>query len=127
MTAENTDPFYAWLDHEEIRDLVHRANDLQPGERIVLLKGLVPKLLDDLGPSEFHEVLGELQAKAERFHEARTHPGAKNEEKQAPGEALGGPTPEGHIHLEGHRDTLRPGGRDAERLREREVWQERER
>lgn len=50
--------FYAWLDHEKIGELVHRPNEFAEGERIVLLKGLVP------GPGGFEELLGELHEKA---------------------------------------------------------------
>lgn len=125
MSVQNPDPFYAWLDHAQIRELVHRANELQPGERIVLLKGLVPGLIEALGRTGFDELLAELAGKAERFEESRSHPGTPNARKQAPGEALGGPTPEGHVHLGDTRDTQRPGGRDAEREREREAWRER--
>lgn len=41
MNEAHQDPFYEWIDHEEIREMVHRANDLEPGERLVLLKGHV--------------------------------------------------------------------------------------
>jgi hypothetical protein len=60
----------------------------------------------------------ELGREAQRFEEARPHPGRTNEEKRTPGETLGGPTPEGHFHLEDYRDPDRPGGRVAERVRE---------
>jgi hypothetical protein len=42
-------PFYEWLDHAAIRGLLHQAVALPVGERLILLKGLVPSLVDDLG------------------------------------------------------------------------------
>jgi hypothetical protein len=126
-TESNRDPFYEWLDHEEIRELVNQANDLEPGERLVLLKGLVPGLVDALGPAGFDEFLDELRTKGRRYEEARTHPGEGSAQRRAPGEVIGGPTPEGHVHTREHRDVNRPGGREAERARERELWDERAR
>lgn len=70
MNEQSRDPFYQWLDHAEIRDLVHRANDLAPGERLVLIQGLVPRLVEDLGRAGFDEFLRELRTKAVRFEEA---------------------------------------------------------
>lgn len=127
MMQNSRDPFYEWLDHEGIRELVHQANDLKPGERLVLMKGLVPGLVDALGPSGFDEFLDELRTKGDRYQEARTHPGEGSEERRTPGEALGGPTPEGHVHLDEARDVNRSGGPVAERARETDVWDERTR
>lgn len=125
MTKEQRDPFYEWLDHDELRELVNRANELDVGERLVLLKGLVPGLLKDLGAAGFDEALGELQAKGRRYHEAVTHPGEGSRDRTTPGEALGGPIPGGHVHLDEVRDVNRPGGRIAEREREEELWRDR--
>lgn len=122
MPKTNPDPFYAWLDHERIRELVLKAAELTPGERLVLIKGLVPGLVEAMGESEFEVFLDEVRIKARRFDEARTHPGQGSGTRQTPGEALGGPTPEGHAHLGGHRDPHRPGGREAERHQEAEAW-----
>lgn len=125
MTKHNPDPFYAWLDHAEIREIVHRARRLSPGERLVLVKGLVPGLVDALGIESFEAFLDEIRTKARRYEEATTHPGSGHDARETPGESLGGPTPEGHEHLDGHRDSHRPGGRDAERRREAEAWDRR--
>lgn len=46
-------PFYAWLDYAAIRELVHGALGLSAGERLVLIKGLVPGLVDDSGEAAF--------------------------------------------------------------------------
>jgi hypothetical protein len=121
MAKHSTDPFYAWLDHERIRELVHGASALTPGERLVLVKGLVPGLVDALGLDRFNEFLDEIRAKAHRFQEA-SESDASSAERRAPGEALGGPIPTGHLHLDGHRDARREGGREAEREIEREAW-----
>lgn len=121
-TKHNPDPFYSWLDHEGIREMMHRAAALEPGERLVLIKGLVPGLVDALGIDEFERFVDEVRTKGRRFDEARAHPGSGHDLRRTPGEALGGPTPEGHRHLEGHRDSHRPGGRDAERREEAKAW-----
>lgn len=106
MSVQSTDPFHTWLDHHEIRGLVNRAIQMRPGERIVLLKGLVARLFEEIGPAALEE--------------ARAHPGAPNAQKRAPGEPLGGPTPTGNLHFAEHRDALRAGGRAAER--QRQAW-----
>lgn len=117
-----TSPFYEWLDHDAIRALVHRALDLTPGERFVLVKGLIPGLVDAVGVGEVETFLDEVRTKARRYQEARTHPGEGLESREVPGERLGGPTPEGHAHIDGFRDPDRPGGPAAERAQEREAW-----
>jgi hypothetical protein len=118
----NPDPFYAWLDYAGIRELVHSALELSPGERLVLIKGLVPGLVEAMGLGDFERFVEEVRTKAWRFEEARTHPGEGSGMRKTPGEALGGPTPEGHAHLAGSRNPRRPGGRDAERRLEAEAW-----
>lgn len=125
MEKRNPDPFYAWLDHEEIRELVHRAGEMTAGERLVLVKGLVPGLVEEIGFEQFDEFVEELRTKARRFEEARTHHGEGNEDRRTPGERLGGPTPDGHVHFDGTRDPHRGGGRDSERRAESRVWEER--
>lgn len=130
MTEElehpNSSPFYEWLHHDAIRELVHRALALTPGERLVLLKGLVPGLVESLGASEFGAFLEELGTKARRYEEARTHPGEGREMRRTPGEPVGGPTPSGHRHGGEPRNPDRPGGRAAERALEAELWRREE-
>jgi hypothetical protein len=116
-------PFYEWLDHSEIRSVMHRALSLAPGERMVLMKGLVPGLVDEVGVDTFLAFMDELRAKAARYEDARTHPGKGHEFRQTPGERLGGPTPSGHEHLPGHRDANREGGRALERRMEAARWE----
>lgn len=120
----NISPFYEWLDHDEIRDVVHRTLNMPPGERLVLIKGLVPGLVDALGVDEVEDFLDELTTKAHRYDEARRHPGEGRNERRTPGERIGGPTPEGHVHASEARDPGRPGGRNAEREMERELWRD---
>ncbi len=117
-----TSPFYQWLDHERIRTVLHDVLNLRPGERLVLLKGLVPSLVKTLGAEEAESFLAELAAKVRRYEEARTHPGEGRLRRQNSGEQMGGPTPEGHRHLAETRNPDRPGGRSAERLWEAAVW-----
>lgn len=118
----NDSPFYEWLDHARIRDLVHAALALSPGERLVLVKGLVPGLVQSLGIAEFEEFCAELALKGRRFEEARTHPGEGRATRVTPGELIGGPLPEGHVHVARPREPDRAGAREVEREAERALW-----
>ncbi len=122
MDPKPTSPFYQWLDHERIRSVLHDVGELRPGERLVLLKGLVPGLVEALGIEESESFLSELVTKARRYEEARTHPGEGRLHRETPGELLGGPTPDGQRHVSETRDPDRPGGREAERVWEAGVW-----
>jgi hypothetical protein len=117
-----TSPFYQWLDHERIRAVLHDVAALRPGERLVLLKGLVPGLVDALGAEETESFLSELATKARRYEEARTHPGEGRLHRETPGEQLGGPIPDGHRQVAETRNPDRHGGREAERAWEAGVW-----
>ncbi len=117
-----TSPFYQWLDHERIRAVIHDVAALRPGERLVLLKGLVPGLVDALGVEETESFLSELATKARRYEEARKHPGEGRLHRETPGEQLGGPIPAGHRHVAETRNPDRHGGREAERAWEAGVW-----
>jgi hypothetical protein len=108
-------PFYAWLDHATIRELIQGALDLSAGERLVLIKGLVPGLIDDVGEEAFEAFLDELRVKARRYTEAVAHPGEGGATRCTPSEPLGGPIRGGEAHLGGTRDPRRPGGRALER------------
>ena len=115
-------PFYAWLDHESIRNLVHAALALPVGERLVLIKGLIPGLVDALGLAAVEAFLDEIRVKARRYEEALAHPGEGSATRVTASEQLGGPTPGGEVHLAGTRDPRRPGGRALERQWEAELW-----
>lgn len=119
-------PFYEWLDRPAIRELVERIVQLEPGERLVLIKGLVPALVDSIGLYQLEEFLEEIRVKARRYAEAQTHPGTGHASRTIPGEQIGGPTPDGHLHLDFPRDPYREGGRNAERALEAELWERRE-
>jgi len=122
----NQSPFYAWLDRPTIRDLIQRARSLSPGERLVLIKGLVPGLVEDMGEAGARAFLAELDVKAQRYAEAVANPGVGGATRRTPSERLGGPVPgrEAHRHLAGTRDPRRPGGRDLERQWEAAAWEE---
>ena len=115
-------PFYAWLDNASIRDLVHRSLELSVGERLVLIKGLVPGLVEAMGLTRFDAFLAEIGVKARRFQEAVDHPGQGRASRATPGEELGGPMPTGHAHLPIARDPDHRGAREAERSIERGFW-----
>lgn len=115
-------PFYSWLDHRSIRDLVHRALALPAGERLVLIKALVPGLVEDIGLPAMEAFLDEVSVKSRRYDEARAHPGEGGATRQTASEPLGGPVPHGEAHLPGRRDPRRPGGRALERQWESAFW-----
>ncbi len=117
-------PFYAWIDHAAIRALVRRAVDLPPGERLVLIKGLVPGLVDDIGEAALERFLDEIRIKAQRYAEAVAHPGEGGATRCIASEPLGGPVRDGEAHLPGTRDPRRPGGRALERQWETAFWNE---
>lgn len=115
-------PFYAWLDNERIRAVVHLSLELAAGERLVLIKGLVPGLVEAMGVARFDAFLAEISVKARRFQEAVDHPGEGRAFRATPGEELGGPVPAGHAHLPIARDPDCRGARETERSLERTLW-----
>jgi hypothetical protein len=117
-------PFYAWLDHAAIRELVRGALALSAGERLILIKGLIPGLIDDIGDAAFEDFLDEVRVKARRYAEAMAHPGEGGASRRTVGEPLGGATIHGEAHLPGTRDPRRPGGRALERQWETDFWNE---
>src|SRR5512142_2628646 len=108
-------PFYAWLDNAAIRQLVRGALALPAGERLVLMKALVPGLVEDMGEKAFDAFLEEVRVKARRYAEAMAHPGEGAGSRQTASEPLGGPTPRGEARLPGTRQPHRVGGRALER------------
>jgi hypothetical protein len=117
-------PYYEWLDTDRIRDLVRRATALPVGERFVLMKALIPSLVAEAGLPCVEQLTVELLIKAQRYEEARAHPGQGGATRAVPGETIGGPTPSGEEHVGGPRDPRRPGGRHEEREWERAAWSE---
>lgn len=125
MTVDATpSPFYSWLDHAAIRDVVRAALLLPAGERLVLIKGLIPGLVEDAGIEVVDAFMDELRMKAHRYAEARAHPGEGGATRRVSGEPLGGPIPAGEAHLAGSRNPRRPGGRALERQWEATFWNE---
>ena len=116
-------PFYEWLDNATIRELVHRSLELSAGERLVLIKGLVPGLVEAMGVGEFDAFLTEIAVKARRFQEAVDHPGEGRAFRVTPGEELGGPMPAGHDHMPTAREPDQRGARAADRAHEGELWE----
>jgi len=117
-------PFYAWLDHAMIRDLVRGALELSAGERLVLIKGLIPGLVDEVGEAALDQFLVEMRIKAKRYAEALAHPGEGGAARSTASEPLGGPIEHGEARMPGTRDPRRPGGRALERKWEAEFWNE---
>lgn len=120
-------PFYAWLDYRAIRELVLGALDLPAGERLVLIKGLVPSIVDDIGEAAFQGFLDEVRVKAQRYAEAVAHPGEGRATRCTASEPLGGPIMRGEAHLPGTRDPSWSGARALERQREAALFDEIER
>lgn len=118
----DSSPFYEWLEHDAIRELVHGALELTPGERQVLIKGLIPCLVAETGVDEMMDFLGEVVTKVLLFEEARARPGEGRRMRNVPGEALAGPTPAKHVRLDESQNPDRPGARGAEREWEWRLW-----
>lgn len=119
-------PFYSWLDRPTIRGLVREASALSPGERLVLIKGLIPGLVEEMGEDAVRSFIDELSTRAERYAEAVANPGRGGATRRTPSERLGGPVPgrKAHWLMEGRRDPRRPGGRALEREWESAAWAE---
>jgi hypothetical protein len=74
------------LNHPVIRELVQRANALSLGDRVTLLKGLVPGIVKQLTPREFEGFIAELRLKGERVYDAMSHPGEGRKARNVLGE-----------------------------------------
>lgn len=74
------------LNHPAIRDLVNAANALPLGDRVTLLKALIPEVAREMSPREFEAIVVELRLKGERFYDALTHPGQGRESRHVMGE-----------------------------------------
>lgn len=64
------------LNHPAIRELVNAANALPLGDRLTLLKALIPEIAREMTPREFEAAMLDLRLKGERFYDAVSHPGA---------------------------------------------------
>lgn len=74
------------LNHPALRELVRAANALPVGDRVTLLKGLIPEVARELSPREFEGVIAELRLKGERFYDALAHPGQGRDSRRVMGE-----------------------------------------
>ena len=81
-TSEETD----WMHHPELRRLVHEINGLTIAERITLVKGLIPRIADQLSEREFEGFVESVRLKGARFQEAEAHPGEGRDRREVPGE-----------------------------------------
>lgn len=117
-------PFYSWLATAMIRSLLRGAAPLAAGERLVLIKGLMPGLVDDMGEPAVDAFLDDLRTKTRRYAEALAHPKRSGANRFTRGELLGGPTPGGEVRLTEARNARRIGGRALERQWEVVLWAE---
>ena len=81
-TSDYTD----WMDHPELRKLVHEIGTLSLAERITLVKALIPGIADELNDREYEGFAEIVRLKGERFHEAQSHPGEGRNTRTVPGE-----------------------------------------
>jgi hypothetical protein len=81
-----TSPETDGLNHPAIRDLVNAANGLPLGDRITLMKALVPELAREMAPRDFAAIITDLKIKGERFYDALKHPGKGRAERHVMGE-----------------------------------------
>jgi hypothetical protein len=74
------------LNHPAIRDLVNAANALPLGDRVTLLKALIPEVAREMSPREFEATMVDLRLKGERYYDALTHPGQGRDSRHVMGE-----------------------------------------
>lgn len=74
------------LDHPGIRQLVNAANAMSLGDRVTLLKALIPEVAREMAPREFEGLVVELRLKGERFYDALKHPGQGRQSRHVMGE-----------------------------------------
>ena len=74
------------LNHPAIRDLVNTANALPLGDRVTLLKALIPEVAREMSPREFEATMVDLRLKGERYYDALTHPGQGRDSRHVMGE-----------------------------------------
>lgn len=81
-----TSPQTDWMNHPVLRRMVDEANKLSIAERITLIKGLIPRIAEQLTEREYEGFVNEMRLKGERFQEAESHPGEGRATRQVPGE-----------------------------------------
>ena len=68
------------------RRLHRNAAALSLGDRVTLLKALIPEVAREMSPREFEATMVELRLKGERFYDALTHPGQGRDSRRVMGE-----------------------------------------
>ena len=81
-----TSPETDWMNHPVLRALIDRAATLALEERVTLVKGLIPGIVDALTEEEYEQFVTFIRLKGERYLEAKAHPGEGRAERQIPGE-----------------------------------------
>ncbi len=81
-----TSPETDWMNHPVLRALIDKAATLALEERVTLVKGLIPGIVDALTEEEYEQFVTFIRLKGERYLEAKAHPGEGRAERQVPGE-----------------------------------------
>jgi hypothetical protein len=81
-----TSPETDWMNHPVLRALIDQAATLALEERVTLVKGLIPGIVDALTEEEYEQFVTFIRLKGERYLEAKAHPGEGRAERQIPGE-----------------------------------------
>ena len=81
-----TSPETDWMNHPVLRALIDQAATLALEERVTLVKGLIPGIVDALTEQEYEQFVTFIRLKGERYLEAKAHPGEGRAERQVPGE-----------------------------------------
>ncbi|TMC61987.1 MAG: hypothetical protein E6J17_07505 [Chloroflexi bacterium] len=81
-----TSPETDWMNHPVLRALIDQAATLALEERVTLVKGLIPGIVDALTEEEYEQFVTFIRLKGERYLEAKAHPGEGRAERQVPGE-----------------------------------------
>ena len=81
-----TSPETDWMNHPVLRALIDKAATLALEERVTLVKGLIPGIVDALTEEEYEQFVTFIRLKGERYLEAKAHPGEGRAERHVPGE-----------------------------------------
>jgi hypothetical protein len=81
-----TSPETDWMNHPFLRALIDQAATLALEERVTLVKGLIPGIVDALTEEEYEQFVTFIRLKGERYLEAKAHPGEGRAERHIPGD-----------------------------------------
>lgn len=81
-----TSPETDWMNHPAIRQLVDHAKTLSLGERVTVVKGLIPGIANELSEAEYDQFVTFIRLKGERYQEAKSHPGEGRAGRHIPGD-----------------------------------------